>query len=495
MQVTEKLKAIWLIKRDFRLHDNEPLFIAASESDEALPVYCFETLVYEGPDWGRFHSYACKSALTALRKNLRHHQSDLYICHGDLLRQLEYLKKVYNFSSIHAHQETGLSHTFARDKALAIWCKSNQVSFIEYKTNGVVRNLRSRDNWEREFKQYIQQPTLPIPGDLALSQSIKDVAKKTAFPTDTSLGIVGFKKKLPHITERNAHKTLNDFLTETGSSYRGGISSMNTAPSRCSRISYDLAWGTMSLRTAIKKTEARRVAVKQLNLEKKWEASLRAFKSRLYWHSHFIQKLETQVEMEFVPQNSIYADTLPVCEGEELARRLYAWKTGTTGFPSIDAAMRYYQKNGWLNFRSRAMIVSFACHALRIPWQVIVYELAVFMMDYVPGIHVPQVQMQAGVTGTNVIRVYSPTKQMTEKDPDAIFIHSQIPELKSFTAKEIFSFEENKLGKYPRPIINFKQETKIMKDVLYGLKKTPKGRVESRRVYQLHGSRSKVRRS
>jgi deoxyribodipyrimidine photo-lyase len=141
------------------------------------------------------------------------------------------------------------------------------------------------------------------------------------------------------------------------------------------------------------------------------------------------------------------------------------------------------------------MIVSFARHALRIPWQVMVYELAVFMMDYVPGIHVPQVQMQAGVTGTNVIRVYSPTKQMIEKDPDAVFIRSQIPELKAFTAAEIFAFAERPLGKYPRPIIDFKQETKIMKDVLYGLKKTPEAKVESRRVYQLHGSRSKVRRS
>jgi len=131
--MTDKPKAIWLIKRDFRLYDNQPLTTVVSSSSEVLPVYCFETLVYQGPDWGRFHSYACKSALTALRKNLRHHQSELYICHGDLLKQLEGLQAVYNFSAIYAHQETGLHHTFARDKALARWCKSNQVTFLEFK--------------------------------------------------------------------------------------------------------------------------------------------------------------------------------------------------------------------------------------------------------------------------------------------------------------------------------------------------------------------------
>jgi deoxyribodipyrimidine photo-lyase len=199
--------------------------------------------------------------------------------------------------------------------------------------------------------------------------------------------------------------------------------------------------------------------------------------------------------MEHHPQNRIYEGTLPYVEGEELATRLQAWKTGNTGYPAIDAAMRYYQINGWLNFRSRAMIVSFACHALRIPWQVIVYELAPFMMDYVPGIHVAQIQMQAGVTGTNVIRVYSPMKQMEDKDPDATFIKSQIPELREFSADAIANFQDVSLGTYAAPIIDFKLETKIMKDALYSLKKTPDGRAESKKVYRKHGSRSRVRRS
>jgi len=76
---------------------------------------------------------------------------------------------------------------------------------------------------------------------------------------------------------------------------------MNVAPERCSRLSYDLAWGTFSLRTVVRRTEARRTEVFTGADATQWERSLRAFKSRLYWHAHFIQKLESEVEMEYVP--------------------------------------------------------------------------------------------------------------------------------------------------------------------------------------------------
>jgi deoxyribodipyrimidine photo-lyase len=488
-------KVIWLIKRDFRLYDNEALSEACRHSGEVLPVYCFESLVYQGPDWGQFHSIACKSAVSALRKNLRHHGGDIYFCSGDLLTELKKLRKKYNFTEIYAHEETGLNHTFNRDKVLRRWCNENQILFKEFQTNGVVRCLGSRDDWERLFKQYMNRPLLPVPKDIPFAVATQTIAAKTKIPTNKALRITIDIKQLPDITEANAHRTLKQFLYETGYKYRGGISSMNTAPERCSRLSYDLAWGTISLRTAMKQVESRRQKLTQVPESGNWEASLRAFKSRLYWHAHFIQKLETEVAMEHIPQNRMYVGTLPVVEGDELARRLLAWKQGRTGFPAIDAAMRYYQKNGWLNFRSRAMIVSFACHALRIPWQTIVYELAPFMMDYVPGIHVAQIQMQAGVTGTNIIRVYSPMKQMEEKDPDAVFIKSQISELDSFSAEAIANFQDVSLGDYPAPIIDFKKETKIMKDELYGLKKSAEGKKEAQRVYQLHGSRSRIKRS
>ena len=290
--------------------------------------------------------------------------------------------------------------------------------------------------------------------------------------------------------ERAAAETLRSFLYVRGGAYSGGISSMITAPTACSRLSIHFAWGTLTLRQAWQASENR---LSNLDFETAvlWRRSLPKFQSRLYWHAHFVQKLEDEVTLEQFPANSVFHNSLPVVKDTECTKRLIAWQTGTTGFPAIDAAMRYYRKYGWLNFRSRAMITSFAVHALRLPWQLVQYELAKFMIDYVPGINTTQVQMQTGVTGINTIRVYSPLKQMQDHDPEAIFIKQHIPELSSFTAEEITQFTERPLGIYPRPIIDFKIETKIMKDVLYSLKKSPTGRIVSKQVNQKHGSRKR----
>ena len=482
-------RVVWWVKRDARLVDNEALTQACNESREVLPLCIFEPSVLKGPDWSEIHSFALQQSITSLRKNLEHHGSNLWVRKGHALTVLEALHLQYPFTAIYAHREVGLQHTFARDKAVATWCQARHIAFIELSQNGVWRGMKNRNDWQKQFQAVLDTPTLPIPARLKDSKPVGTISVGTT-PTLRTLGVTRILPALPVVGERAAHDTLRSFLRVRGSSYSGGISSMLTAPTACSRLSVHFAWGTLTLRQAWQATQNRLTELDPA-YDARWRRSLPKFQSRLYWHAHFVQKLEDEVGLEFSPANQVFATSLPVVTGHECVARLMAWKTGMTGFPAVDAAMRYYATNGWLNFRSRAMITSFAVHALRIPWQTIQYELAKFMIDYVPGINTTQVQMQTGVTGINTIRVYSPMKQQTDHDPEARFIKSQIPELAQFSAAEISAFQSSELGTYPKPIIDFKTETKIMKDVLYALKKSPVGRVVSQKVYVKHGSRAK----
>eukprot|EP00392_Amoebophrya_sp_AT5.2_P003684 g3689.t1 len=109
-------------------------------------------------------------------------------------------------------------------------------------------------------------------------------------------------------------------------------------------------------------------------------------------------------------------------EREALLLKFFHWASGTTGYPMVDGCMRALLETGWVNFRMRAMLVSFATFHLFLHWRPVSIHLARCFTDYEPGIHYPQCQMQASTTGINTVRCYNPIKQSEDQDPDGRFL-------------------------------------------------------------------------
>jgi len=151
---------------------------------------------------------------------------------------------------------------------------------------------------------------------------------------------------------------------------------------------------------------------------------MRSFTARLRWRDHFIQKLEDEPGIEFHP----FVRALEGMRDTD-PERLNAWATGQTGVPMVDACVRSLRATGWLNFRMRAMLASFAAYQLWLDWQVPAQVTAQLWVDYEPGIHYPQFQMQAGTTGINALRIYNPVKQGQDQDPSGEFVRRWIPQL------------------------------------------------------------------
>ena len=230
-------------------------------------------------------------------------------------------------------------------------------------------------------------------------------------------------------------------------------------------------------------TQARSAELKNspISIKGKWPSAIRSFSGRLRWHCHFIQKLEDEPRIEFESLHSAYKN---IRKEDANPTYLDRWKKGTTGYPMVDACMRALNATGWLNFRMRAMLMSFASYHLWLDWKKPALHLARLFTDYEPGIHYSQVQMQSGTTGINSIRIYNPIKQGT-------FIRKWVPELTDMPLNHIHTPWECPLfmNGYPMPIVNEKIARKAAADKIYSLKKTILHKQESLAIARKHGSR------
>ncbi len=475
--------AVWWVKRDARLADNACLAEADRLGLEVLPIFCFEPGLLAANDTSDMHTHAQWQALCGLRKSLRQQGTDIVIAHGEVTDKLARLHALVPFTHVFSHEEVGNDVTYRRDKAVAAWCRERGINYQEFPQSSVRRGGVNRDRLSQLWRSRIEDVApLPIP-QIRQSESLRKLAAATGFP---KLPAFVRNDHWQAVSEDDAEQTLSSFLAVRGRQYRGGISSPNTAFTAGSRLSIHLAWGTITARQV---WHAVRDRVATLDPDDpqtpRWKQSLHAFLSRLHWRDHFSQRLESEPELEFQSLHPAYREI-----SYENDERLYqAWREGQTGYPLVDAVMRCLQTTGFVNFRMRAMVVSFACHVLHLDWRLIHPHLAQVFRDYDPGIHLSQLQMQAGVVGWNAIRVYNPTKQLMDWDADCRFVQRWLPELQSVPVEQILHGE--KVPGYPPPIVSFTERSRQMTDLLYAIRKSPAANALTPAIYKRHGSRRK----
>ena len=500
---------VWL-KRDLRVADHPALAEACARArgGAVFAVFLYEPEVFAQPEWDPSHTEFQRECLVDLESTLGALGIRLVTRRGEAVAMLERLRLETGFRLLVGHEETGTGVTYARDRRVRRWARENGVEFLELPQTGVVRRLASRNGWNRLWETRMEAPPAAPPRSAGHGGRQAIARLETAdLMGCRDLGQAPDRKDRQCGGERAAAAVLDDFLARRGRHYSGGISSPLSAPTSCSRLSPYLAFGAISMRTVWQASEARRHEVRaalavatepRARAElRAWQRSLKAVQSRLHWHCHFMQKLEDEPAIE-VHNMLRAADGLR--ETEVSAERLAAWQEGHTGYPLVDACLRSLMATGWLTFRMRALVVSFASYSLWLHWRPTGLFLARHFLDFEPGIHWSQLQMQSGTTGINTLRIYNPTKQAVEQDPQGVFIRRWVPELAGVPSAyvhmpwtmpaDVQRAAGCTIGRdYPLPFVDHAAAVREAKRRLAAVRGGPQARAEARDVARRHGSR------
>ena len=482
---------LWF-KRDLRIQDHAPL-VAAAEQSSLLCLYVFEPSTWESVEYAPCHHEFINECLQELQEALERRGSGLHIAYGEVPVVLADIRRRYPFTRLLSHEETGLLRTYERDLRVRKFCQQSGVSWLEFPQTGVVRRLRGRDGWSGQWLSRMKKPVAPTPDRLppppfSLAFQLRSVEE---------LGLAG--RSMPERQlggSRLAHETLTSFLDHRGKSYRQGMSSPVTAITSCSRLSPYLAYGAITMKQVHQRLETVRKDAKGNPDRRGWAGSLSSYAGRLRWHCHFMQKLEDEPELEWKNLHPGY-DGLREAFDERLFE---AFCRGETGYPMVDACLHYLAKTGWINFRMRAMLMSFCSYHLWLHWRRPAEFLARQFLDFEPGIHYSQCQMQSGTTGINAIRIYSPAKQVLDQDPEGAFIRAQLPALarvpKAYLAEPhtmplaVQKEARCEIGSaYPAPIVDHATAYKEARRQMFAWRQRPEVKEHNDAVYQKHGSR------
>jgi len=487
------IQVVWF-KRDLRTTDHRPLAEAAA-AGPVLPLYVVEPAYWQLADTSTRQWLVLRAALTELSGRLAALGAPLIVRIGSVTQVLAKIHAAVGIGRLLAHEETGNLWTYGRDIAVRKMCLSLGIPLVEFSQTGVIRGASARDRWAAHYVRFMSLPAVPEPPRLELVPA----AKVADIPTAGMLGLAddgwipeGSGERSG--TRESGLKLLESFLGGRGADYRRGMSSPVSGATCCSRLSVSLATGTVSVREVLQRVYAVRQQLAAMPAPQRPVpvTAVQSLIARLHWRGHFMQKLESEPELErraFHPLHEAARLSTPPDDP-----KLVAWATGRTGIPFLDACVRSLIATGWLNFRMRAMVQSFASYHLGLDWRVSGEKLAQLFSDYEPGIHWPQVQMQSGQTGINTPRIYNPVKQGMDQDPEGVFTRRWVPELAVVPLSVLqtpWSAVDAELGGYPQPIVDVAAAARAARARLTAVRQTDGYREAALEVFRKHGSRGR----
>jgi len=402
---------IWF-RRDLRLHDHPALTTAAEGHDRVVPLFMLDQALLEGGSASPIRTRFLLESLRELAASLAGLGAPLVIRSGDPADAIVAICAATGARDVYASRDYApygrardarVSDRLAVSRVTLHVERGNLIHEPEAVATGEGRPFTVYSPFRRAWERLERRALLPAPTGLV--------------GTDVEPGVVpdSVQVAAPLATpgESAARARLDRWLDRGIEGYAASRDRLDLADGT-SRLSADLHLGLLSanevVTRALGRGDGRRVFVNELV----W----REFYAHVLFHRPFLRERSFRPEFDRIDWS-----TDPVL--------VEAWRTGMTGYPVVDAAMRQLAVSGWMPNRARMIVATFLTKDLLVDWRVGERH---FMRSLVDG----DVASDTGgwqwcaSTGTDpqpYFRIFNPVVQGRRHDPDGSYVRRWVPEL------------------------------------------------------------------
>ena len=481
MSLDRTISLIWF-RRDLRLDDNEVIAKATENRQQVLPFFVIDPWFYEQPEISKARVKFLFESLENLDFNLRAKGSRLYLFEGksvDIIQNLTLaLIEAEKQPKLYFHKDVQVNYGIKRDRQILDFYQQHNLQ-THIGLNHFMQAEENYHNWWRDYHNHQKRSPYPTPQqidtpdiELNLPQlTIAELKQKyRSFLEGVSYRYLG--------GETFAQKTLESFISHRYQGYHWKMSRpWQAQQGATSHLSAHLDFGTISSRTMYQGVAQ---LLDKLPPKSKAQYSLKTFLDRLRWHDKFTQRHYHHPELAWRNRYPEFDEWYSNDDLNPDKQKLFtAWCEGKTGYPLVDASMRQLNQMGWMNFRMRAMCVTFLTINCGVSWH---HGAKYYMSCLVDGniaINHWQCQAQAGSLNpmSKTFRIYNPTKNLQEKDPTLQFVYCWIPELRGRTMQQLLIREYK--SDYPQPVLDWKQTRKVNGKIVSNLRQQVRERLEA----------------
>lgn len=453
-------RSLFIFRRDLRVHDNTALLQALSQSEHVIP--CF---IFDPRQVGKDNSYRSMNciqfmieSLRDLEDQLKQKDGKLYYFYGPAHEVVEQLLHDNPIDAVFVNEDY-TPFAVKRDAALEKACIAANRQFISCADSmlhapGSV--LKDNDEPYTVFTPYYKKSFIV---DVPRAQNVPyhNFFTGVVHSQHTDLPKDIFKYDNPHLLVHGGSLLGNKIMHHL-ENFKDYPVSRDFLAEATTHLSAYNKFGCISVRAEYHAMSAALGAQHGLVRQ-------------LYWRDFF-----TQIAALFPHVfRGAFHQEYDKLSWKNDAKDFDRWCTGTTGFPIVDAGMRELNTTGYMHNRARMIVASFLTKDLHITWRWGEQYFARQLVDYDPCVNNGSWQWSAstGCDAQPYFRIFNPWLQQKKFDPECTYIKKWVPELRSYSADAIHSWDKiarSSGADYPAPMCDHSKQSEIAKKIFKSIK-------------------------